>query len=194
MPYKGGVQLLPESERRPTLRSYTSGNKYFYIALVLSALILVASAILGSYKRSLSDQIDVVKASIVTGEKARDREQEKVLITASKQSKIMKQLLDTKLYWTQAFKRIEQMTQTSVKFLNIDAKLAKNSIAFIATADNFATVAKQLAAFSAASGVKDFTIGKIETLSTGGIKFSGEIFIDPKIMLMKATPSPKPKL
>ncbi len=193
MPYKGGVQLLPESERRPTLRSYTSGNTYFYTAIVIGIFILVASATLATYKKSLNDQIDQVRAEIVAGDAARNLTEEKALITASKQSRTMKQLLEHKLYWSQAFQRLEQMTQSSVKFVNFNAKVQKGSIEFKAAADSYATVAKQLAAFAAGAGVKDFTIGKIETTSKDTVEFTGEIFIDTKAMLLRITPSPSPR-
>lgn len=188
MPYKGGVQLLPESERRPTLSSYTSGNTYFYSAIVIGILILVASAILGGYKRSLRDQITEKVALITVGDKARNLEQEKALITASKQSKVMKQLLESKLYWSQALARLEQMTQSSIKFMSLNAKVEKGTIEFKASADSYTSIAKQLAAFAAAAGVKDFSIGKIESTSQGVIEFSGDLTIDTKEFLMKKTP------
>jgi hypothetical protein len=192
MPYKGGVQLLPESERRPTLRSYTSGNKYFYIAVVVAVIVLVISAILGGYKRSLNDQIDVAIAGLATEEKARNTTQEKELIAAAKQSKIMKELLEGKLYWTIALTRIEQMMQSSVQLVSIQANLGKGTIVFSAVTDSFSAVAKQLAAFSATTGISDFTIGKIEQMATGEIKFSGDLIIDKKTMFTKAKPSSSP--
>jgi hypothetical protein len=37
MPYRGGVQLLPENQRRVTLSSYTTGNTTFYVGVALIA-------------------------------------------------------------------------------------------------------------------------------------------------------------
>lgn len=196
MPYKGGVQLLPESERRPTLRSYTSGNTYFYLAIGIGVFVLVAFAVLGGYKRNLSDQIDVVTTKIVAGEKSRNIAQEKELIVAAKQSKMINELLDSKIFWTMALTRIEQMIQSSVKFSALDANLAKGIISFVAFADSYPSVARQLAAFSATTGIKDFTIGKIETLASGEIKFSGDLIIDSIALFERekprSTPSPQP--
>ena len=195
MPYKGGVQLLPDTERRPTLSTYTSGNTFFYIAVVVGAFILVASATLSTYKANLREKIDAVRAQIVTQDNARNREQEKTLIAASKQSKILSDLVSNKLYWSQALAYIEQMTQSSVKFINFDAQVAKGTISFKATTSNYTIVAQQLALFAKGVGISDFSIGKIESTAKGTIEFSGELNIDTKTLLMKAkpTPSPSPK-
>ena len=193
MPYKGGVQLLPESARRPTFASYTSGNSYFYTALVIGAVILVSITVLASYKASLIQQINEKRLAILAGENGRNLEQEKTLIVASKQLKAMDQLLKSKIYLSQALGRIDQMMQSSVQLIDVDAKLDKGSIAFRAFADSYASVARQLAAFSNATGVKDITVGTIESKSHGRVEFSGELLIDKEYMLMKARPSPTPK-
>lgn len=184
---------MPESQRRPTLRSYTSGNSYFYFALFLGAIILVASATLGGYKKNLTEKIDAVRGQLSAQEKARVAEQEKALVAASKQSKIMKQLLDNKLYWSQALQRIEQMMQVSVKLTGVDATAEKGIVSFRASADSYASVARQLAAFAAASGVKDMVINNIESTTGGSVLFAGDLIIDTKAILMKTKPSPSPK-
>jgi hypothetical protein len=198
MPYKGGVQLLPETQRRPTLRSYTSGNSYFYFAVFLGAVILVVSATLGGYKASLLKDIERLDGQMSVSESARNKDQERQLIAASKQSKIMKQLLGSKLYWSQALQRIEQMMQVSVQMTRIEADSAKGIVAFQARTDSYASVARQLAAFVSATGVKDITVENIESTSEGAVEFSGELVIDTKSMLMKdqpatsRTPTPTP--
>jgi len=189
MPYKGGVQLLPETQRRPTLRSYTSGNTYFYFAIAIGAVILVASATLGGYKASLLKDIERLDGQMTVSENARNKDQEKALVAASKQSKIMKQLLSGKIYWSQALQRIEQMMQSSVQLTRIEADANKGIVAFKAKTDSYASVARQLAAFVAATGVKDIKVETIESTSTGAVEFSGELSIDAKSMLMKEQPA-----
>jgi Tfp pilus assembly protein PilN len=192
MPYKGGVQLLPETQRRPTLRSYTSGNSYFYFAVFLGALILVFSAVMGGYKARLVERINELDGTMETSEKARSKDAERELIAAAKQAKIMKQLVDSKLYWSQALDRIEQMLQTSVVITSLEGDAAKGTVAFRAIADSYASVARQIAAFVAATGVNDVQIGKITT-GTIGVEFDGELTVDRKALLMKAGPTPTPK-
>jgi Tfp pilus assembly protein PilN len=193
MPYKGGVQLLPETQRRPTLSSYTSGNSYFYFAIFLGAIILVASATLGSYKANLSKEIESLTGKMNTREKMRNKEQEKELVAAAKQSKVLQQVLANKIYWTQAFDRIEKIMQSTVTLTGLDANFEKGTITFKATADSYASVARQLASFTAASGITDVSVDKIDSSQAGSVEFTGSILVDTKAMLLKSVPKATPK-
>lgn len=189
MPYKGGVQLLPETQRRPTLRSYTSGNSMFYGAVVIGIATIVIGAILGSYKANLKDQISEIDGKMDVAEQDRNPDQEKQIIAAAKQSSIMQQLLSSKLYWTQAFKRMEQLTQSTITFTSLQADVARSRITFNATADSYASVARQIAAFVAATGIEDIEVGTIKTTLQGKVEFSGVLTIDQKAMLNRITTS-----
>jgi|GEM_PF-1954791 len=193
MPYKGGVQLLPDYERRPTLSTYTSGNTFFYFAVVIALFVLVASATLATFKANLREKIDTIRAQIVIQDNARNRDQEKTLIDAAKQSQILSELVNSKLYWSQALSYIEQMNQSNVKYITFLGQVAKGTISFKAKADSYATVARQLAAYAKGTGISDFSISKIETTSKGIVEFSGDLTIDLKILLMKAAETPIPK-
>ena len=179
---------MPETERRPTLSSYTSGNAYFYAAVVLGAVILVIGAILAGYKANLKDQIDVIDGQMSVSESERNKQQEQELIDASKQSRIMKELLSNKLYWSQALERMEQMMQSAVTLTQMDATATKGTISFKATTDSYASVARQLAAFIAATGVNDISINTIKATSQGTVEFDGDLLIDTKSMLKKQQP------
>jgi hypothetical protein len=187
MPYKGGVQLLPETQRRPTLASYTSGNSFFYGAVVLGAVIVVVSAILGGYKANLRDKISALDGTMATSEKARNKDQEQQLLAASKQSSIIGDLLKSKLYWTQALARMEQMTQSSVSLTSLQADASHGTIAFRATTDSYASVARQIAAFVAATGIQDISVASIKTTPQGKVEFDGTLTIDAKALLNQQT-------
>lgn len=185
MPYKGGVQLLPESQRRPTLRSYTSGNTYFYGAVTVGIIVLIVSAILGGYKANLTDKINTLDGQMTVADNARNKDHEQQLIAASQQSRVMKQLLASKVYWSQALQRMQQMMQSSVTLTRLDATADKGTIDFQATAGSYAAVAQQLAAFAAATGVNDITVNTIKTTTKGTVEFNGTLLIDTKTMLSK---------
>lgn len=176
---------MPESQRRPTLRSYTSGNKYFYGAITVGIIVLVMSAIMGSYRASLTDSINTLDGQMTAGEQARNKDNEQRVIAASQQSKVMKRLLANKRYWSQALQRMQQMMQSSVTLTRLDAVADKGTIGFQATADSYASVARQLAAFAAATGVNDITISTIKTTTRGTVEFNGTLLIDTKTMLSK---------
>lgn len=182
---------MPETERRPTLASYTSGNSYFYTAVGLAVSMLIISATLGGYKASLRQQIGRLDAQLDASEQQRDKAHEQELIAASKQSRIMRQLLAGKWYWSQALERMEQMTQASVTLTQLGASATKGTITFRATADGYAAVARQLAAFVAATGVKDVSLRTVKTNPQGVVEFDGELSIDARALIGKQ-PTPTP--
>lgn len=185
MPYKGGVQLLPETQRRPTLASYTSGNSYFYTGAAIGIAVIVIGAIFGSYKANLNDRLAMLDGQLQATEDSRNKEQETILLNVAKQSRVMKSLLAGKLYWSQALDYIAQMTRSQIRFLSLDADASKETISFRATADTYASVARQLAAFVDGKGVDDILIKSMQTTPQGAIEFAGSLEIDTKDMLNK---------
>jgi hypothetical protein len=190
MPYKGGVQLLPETQRRPTLSSYTSGNSFFWAGVVLGIGIVVIGATLGSYGASIVATLNTQIGQFKTLEATRNKDQEQRLIAVSRQSKVMRQLLSSKVYWSQALAAMERMTQSNVKFDQLGASLDKSAIAFHGTADTYATVARQIAAFVDGTGITDVSITSVRSTSDGGVEFDGKLLIDTTKLLTKATPTP----
>jgi hypothetical protein len=186
MPYKGGVQLLPETQRRPTLASYTSGNGYFYFGVVVALFVVIASAVLSSYKANLNDQVAKLDGQLQATETARNKTQEAVLIAAAKQSSLMRQLLASKIYWSQALTAMERMAQSSVNLDSLDASFSKGTITIHGTADSYATVARQFAAFVAGTGIQDIELRSVKSTPQGSVEFDGNLFIDTKVMLTKA--------
>jgi hypothetical protein len=183
MPYQGGVQLLPETQRRPTLASYTSGNRYFWTGIVLSLAVMVAYAVLSQYAANLNGQIASLDGQLDQTEASRNKTQEQTLLNAQQQTRIMKSLLGSKSYWTMALSRMEDMMQSSVTLSGLNADAVKGTIDFSATADSYAAVAHQLAAFAAGTGVLDVTLNSVKTAPQGGVQFNGTLTIDTKTLL-----------
>ncbi len=185
MPYQGGVQLLPETQRRPTLASYTRQNTFFWTGVGIGAFVLVAWAIMSQYATNLKDQIATLDGQLDQTEAARNKDNEQTLLNAQQQSRTMKSLLGSKAYWTQAFAQMERMMQVSVTLTQLTANAAKGTIDFGATADSYATVAHQLASFAAGDNIKDVSITSIKAMPTGGVQFQGTLTFDPKLLILQ---------
>lgn len=175
---------MPETERRPTLASYTSGNTYFWTGIAIGVFVLVVFAILNQYGANLTGQIAKLDGQLDQTEAQRNKTQEQTLLDAQQQSRTMKTVLSSKAYWTQALTAMEQMMQSSVTLTTLDASATKGTIGFSATADTYTSVAKQLAAFAAGTGINDVSVSSVKS-SQGRIEFQGVLTIDPK--LLKAT-------
>jgi len=185
MPYQGGVQLLPETQRRPTLASYTSGNRYFWTGVAIGVAVLVAYGVLSQYAANLTGQIATLDGQLDQTEASRDKTAEQALLDAQQQSRTMKSLFGAKVYWTQALSQMEKMMQSSVTLTQLNANAAKGTIDFSATADSYAAVAHQIASFAAGENVKDVTVGNVKTVPQGGVQFQGTLTIDPKLLILQ---------
>jgi hypothetical protein len=193
MPYRGGVQLLPENQRRVTLASYTTGNTTFYFGVALIVAMGITGAVLRSYSASVEDDIARLDGQLENTEQSRDRKQEAELLEVNKQSKLFNSLLTSKLYWTQALGTIEQFTQPSVRIKQLEASATKATIVFFAITDSLTSVSRQLASFQAATGTKDVLIKSIKATPEGTIEFAGEIQIDVNNFLRKANERAQPR-
>jgi cell division protein FtsL len=185
MPYKGGVQLLHETQRRPTLASYTSGNGYFYAGVVIGIVVIVVGAILGSYKANLNDQIAKLDGQLKLSEDSRNKDQEKQLMDLAKQSRIAKSMLASKIYWSQAFGYLEKMIQPEVQLKTLEADVAKGTITFQASTPTFSSVARQIAAFTDGTGISDVAVDSVKATPKGDVEFTGHLIIDQKTLLNK---------
>ncbi len=176
---------MPETPHRPSITSYASGNGLFYFAITLGIGVVVATAILSSYKTNLLGQIGKLDGQLQATEDSRNKEHEQVLLAAAKQSALMRTLLTGKLYWSQALGFMEQMTQSAVTFSQISADVQKGSITIVGTADSYATVARQIAAFVNGTGIRDVSVKSVKA-SPGGVEFIAELTIDTKTLLTKS--------
>lgn len=183
---------MPETQRRPTLRSYTSGNGLFWAGVAVGVGVLIVASIMGSYAASLRDDIAAIDGKLDTLEKSRNKEHETALVAASKQSKVLRSLVSGKAYWSQALAAMERMTQSSVSFKNMQATAKEGIIKFSGTGLGYATVAKQLRAFVDGTGVKDAVMSNVKALPDGTIEFSGQLTIDTAALLRRAQASPTP--
>lgn len=186
---------MPETARRPTLGSYTSGNGYFWTGVTFAIVVIVLYAILSGYTASLNDQVASLDGQLDQSEKSRDKQVEQLLMDAQKQSSVMRSLLSGKIYWSQALSTMEQMTQSSVTFTRLVGSVTDGTIKFSATAPDYATVARQIAAFSSGPGIRDVSIDSVKTdVATGDVVFDGALLIDTRAMLnkqvVKTTPTP----
>lgn len=187
MPYKGGVQLLPET-RRQTLARAVSGNRFVYWGLALGAIVLVANIILSAYATSLREQIAAADGKLRLQESQRDKEGEKQLQAAQRQSKLMGQMLRNHLYWSRAFDGLERLMQSGVRIVDLSASVAESKLQFTGATSSYATIARQLSSFLAGEGVRDVRLTAVSAEDAGALEFEGEIDIDTAETLRKTNP------
>jgi Tfp pilus assembly protein PilN len=176
---KGGLQLLPENRKRMDVK-IPGENRMIYIGASLTILVLIIAGGLWLYSNSLATKIANADQQITTLEKQRNnlKEAEQKLVILAKQIGITSQLLKNHIYWSKGLSKIESALQSNVQFKSFSAVLGEQSFRVQAISDNYATLAKQLAAFVADDSIKDLTLDNVNTLTSGKLEFNTKIQFD----------------
>ncbi|MBI2674216.1 MAG: hypothetical protein HYX22_00560 [Candidatus Yanofskybacteria bacterium] len=177
MPDQGGLQLLPETRKK--IEIITPGeNRLLFIGAIVLAMAAVLMGGLYFYRNSLENKLESLDKEIAALEQGRNRQAEQNILVFNKQISMLSDLLDKHTYWTTAFSKIEGLTQSQVQFGTMVATVADNKIVFEATAANYTTIARQLAAFLSDEAITDVSLNKANTLTDGRLGFSVQISFD----------------
>lgn len=185
---KGGLQLLPETRKKIEVK-VPGENRLIYIGAILVGIMLVLYGGLYFYNNSLSADIANADNQLLALEKQRDKGAETKLLTLQKQIGITNQLIKDHVYWTTGFSHLEAAIEPNVQFESFSGTRVDNSLNIRATADNYSTIARQIAALVADDSIKDFTLNNVSTLTSGKLDFSAKINFDPIKFLGTASQS-----
>ncbi len=182
---KGGLQLLPENRKRIDVK-IPGENRLTQIGSALIVLVLVVSGGLWLYSDRLANQIMDEDQKLAALENQRDKKAEQNLITLSKQVDITSQILKNHIYWSVGLSKIEAALQNNIQFKSLSTILGEENLRIRALSDNYATIAKQLAAFVADDSIKDVTLDGVTTLTSGKLDFNAKInFNKSKFLITK---------
>jgi len=185
---KGGIQLLPETRKRIVIR-VPGENRFLYLGFALAAMIGVLFVGLNSYANSLETQIQSIDGQLITLNRQRDRKTEENLIALSKQAQLTGQLLDQHIKLTNVLRVLERTLQSQVRFKNFSMSTPTQEISFQATANNYSSVARQIASFLAAEGISDVQINNLKTLNSGDAEFTMKIKLQTELLQSKSVPT-----
>lgn len=177
MPSGGGLQLLPETRKK--IEIITPGENR---SLIIGAIVFVIAAVLAGglyfYKNSLENKLVFLDAEIAALEQQRNKQAEQNILVFNKQVSMLSDLLNKHYYWTTGLSKIEGLTQGQIQFDNMTAAAADNKIDFKATAANYTTIARQIAAFVSDESIRDVNLNKVNTLTNGRLEFTMQILFD----------------
>ena len=181
---RDGLQLLPETRRK--IEIITPGeNRMLIIGAVVFAVAAVLAGGLYFYKNSLENKLVSLDAEMVALEQQRNKQAEQNILVFNKQVSMLSELLNKHAYWTTGFSKIEGLAQNQIQFDNFTATAADNRIDFKATAANYTTIARQIAAFVSDESIKDVNLNKVNTLTNGRLEFTMQILFDRSKFLSK---------
>ncbi|MBX4189999.1 hypothetical protein KW791_01755 [Candidatus Parcubacteria bacterium] len=174
----GGLQLLPETRKRIEV-NIPGENRMLRIGVILCIIIALISGGLFWYRNSLSQKLANADQDLTALEGQRNKKGEENLLTLHRQIDLISQLLKNHLYWSIGFSKVESLLQSNVQFKSISSNVSDATFAFRATANDYPTLAKQLAAFVADNSVKDVSLGGVTVLTNGKLDFSARIQFNP---------------
>ena len=174
---QGGLQLLPETSKKIEIitpgenRLITAGGVIFLITLVFAGTLYF-------YMKSLENKLEVLDTEIVALEQRRNKQSEQNILIFNKQVSMLSNILNSHAYWTTAFSKIEGLLQNQIQLNNMTTSLSDSKIDFGATAANYTTIARQIAAFLSDESVKDVALNRVNTLTNGQLEFNMQIIFD----------------
>ena len=174
---QGGIQLLPESRRKITIKT-PGENRWMYAGVAALVLVSSIAAGLAYYRSGLEDDLAVFDADLINPEKQRDKKVESNLLTLNKQLTMTSTLLNNHIFWSKALAKIGALTQPQVQFSTFNAMAEEGRFEIKAFTLNYTTLAKQIAAYVSDDSVKDIDLSNVHVLTNGRLEFTVQLTFD----------------
>jgi len=160
-------------------------NRSLILSFVVLALVVGLYFSLLEYKQLVFSTLTSIDGQLLDLEKSRDQQLEKQLLDLNKQLVVINPLISSHLFWSDAFIKIQSLVQPQVKFNSINTDTLGKKILIVAFAANYTTVARQIASFYTIDSVTDVILNKVQSLPTGQVELTMQLFFDPDKLLVK---------
>ena len=177
MPDQGGIQLLPESRRKITIKT-PGENRWIYAGVTALVLVSSIAAGLAYYRGGLEDQVAGLDNNLTNLEKQRDKKVEANLLILSQQLSMTTTLLNNHVFWSKALAKVEALTQPQVQFSTFNALAEEGRFEIKAFTLNYTVLAKQIAAYVSDDSIKDIDLSNVHVLTNGRLEFTIRITFD----------------
>lgn len=179
--------LLPKEYERKIERKPFAPTinivKIFIIILILTLLVYGGLIVYERY--FLKKQLDkIISAGQQLDLETRISDIKKV-IEADKKMELLKQMLNSHIYFSQFFKFIEKNSEGKVYFDKFSADLSSLKVNLSGKAATYSNLAKQIKILSEQKEVKKVDVSNIISLPDGRINFSLEFNFDKSLVLKK---------
>lgn len=175
----GGLQLLPSQKRRFGFGSLTGKSMLLFVAIALVAVVVIGYLMVRSMTSSTMASIAGVDAKIVAIHASRKKDQEEVISNLSKQLATTRTLLQAHIQWSKELELVQKLIEPRVRFTSLQADPKKRTYQFHATADSYATVARQVAAFYGNPSISDVSLTSVHGAGNGVVEFTMQITLIP---------------
>ena len=175
-PYKEmpELELLPEK----TQKIQVGPRQNFWPVLSVLVIILALYGGLAFYNQTLKTKVQDLDVALASFNKERNKQDEERINEVNAKLLQANSLLDSHLFWSEGFKKIQQLTLPSVQFRQIVTSLPELKFEFRATAPNLTAIAKQGANFLADKSIQDISISQIKVLVSGRTEFGVKLIFN----------------
>lgn len=184
MPDIGGLQLLPETRKKIDI-SLPGQNRPLVLGFIVLTIVIGVYLGLLVYKQSLSSKLLSIDGQLVDLKKSRDKQIENRLLDLNKQLAVVNPLIDSHIFWSEAFTKIQSLVEPQVQFKAISADVLGKKIVITALASNYTAVARQIASFYTLDSITDVVLNKIQNQPAGQVELTMQLFFDPNRLLTK---------
>ncbi len=182
----GGLQLLPETRKK--IEVYVPGqNRPVIFGVIFMVLIGGLYFGLMAYKQGLLSSLASIDGQLAAIEDSRDKKLESALLDLNRQLAVVSPLLSAHFFWSDAFIKIQSVTQPQVQYQSINADAVSKKITAKMLAANYTVVAKQIAALYTVDSITDVILNKVQSQPTGKLDVTMQINFDTNKFLMKDT-------
>jgi len=177
------IKIMPEKyKRQPEI---TEGNKSpfigflsrlfsqtkFLLFLAIGFLILVILICFGlwGYQKSLIEEKTNLENQLAELNNKRNLELEADFMDLKNGIEDLKKILKNRLYSSQIFEMLEELTLPQVRFANLDADFSQAKLKLEIEAADYTTLAQQVFVFKEDKRIKEISLSGVELSETGRV-------------------------
>jgi hypothetical protein len=180
------INLVPIEyrERRDRWKKVFSKTTFLVLFFVILSLAVYAGTIV--YEKKMNTSLESVNQEIANLANKRVPDNETAIIDLDAKIALLKEVFQIHTYWSEVFKKIENLTMPDVYFSDAKFNLEQDriSVQLSASTDTYTSLAKQMLSFQKEPLTQKVEISSINLSEEGGIKFSLSVAFPLKILMV----------
>ena len=181
------INLIPREyrERKERFKTIFSKTGGAILSLVILSLLFYGGLFL--YQSKLKKNLEGIRSEIDTLNNKRDAKIEKEIVDTDKRISLLKGLFQNHFYWSDLFKKIEELTIAEVYFsgAKFGFSLGKIEASLGGGTTSYTNLARQIISFQEEPLVEKVQVSGISLDEERGVKFNLSIIISKNILLRK---------
>ena len=190
------IKLMPEKYKRKekqltglsaTLlsRLITRANLWLMLSLIFLGLVTLTYFGLWGYKNSLAEEKEDLESRFEELAGQRNLELEANFMGLKENIENFKKFLGNRLYPSNLFEMLEELTLPQVQFIDLNANLSQAVIELKAETVDYQILAKQVVAFEEDERIKKVEFSEVELEPSGRVNSDLKIELNPDFLLSK---------